>query len=97
MNERNIMHRDLKPENLLFKIQNDYSTITIADFGLATFINLKKFMFTRCGTPGYVAPEVINIKDENKIYGPECDIYSLGIIFHLLLLRKSPFDGNSFK
>jgi serine/threonine protein kinase len=36
MNERDIMHRDLKPENILFKVINDFSTVYIADFGLAT-------------------------------------------------------------
>lgn len=57
------MHRDLKPENILFKNNNDYSSVVIADFGIATKISIEKFMFVRCGTPGYVAPEVVNIND----------------------------------
>lgn len=50
----------------------------------------------RCGTPGYVAPEVINIKDMKIKYTPACDIYSLGLIFHLLLFGKSAFPGTNY-
>jgi len=53
-------------------------------------------LFVRCGTPGYVAPEVINIKDLKSTYDPICDIYSAGIIFHILLVGYSPFDGKSY-
>ena len=45
-------------------------------------------MFVRCGTPGYVAPEVVNIKDLNITYGPICDVYSLGVIFHIILMAN---------
>ena len=50
-------------------------------------------MFVRCGTPGYVAPEVVNLKDTKSKYGTICDLFSVGVIFHLLVLRKSPFPG----
>lgn len=53
-------------------------------------------MFVRCGTPGYVAPEVINIKDMKTKYTPICDIFSLGLIFHLLLFGKSVFKGKTY-
>ncbi len=54
------MHRDLKPENLLLKSKEntDYDLV-VADFGLATFTNVKDILFKRCGTPGFVAPEVL--------------------------------------
>ena len=52
-------------------------------------------MYVRCGTPGYVAPEVINIKNLKAKYDPICDIYSLGLIFFILLFRKSPFPGKN--
>ena len=96
MNDNDIMHRDLKPENILFRVNNDFSSVSIADFGLGTIISLPKYLFVRCGTPGYVAPEVVNIKDLNETYGPICDVYSLGIIFHIMLLGKSPFPGKSY-
>lgn len=50
----------------------------------------------RCGTPGYVAPEVINIKDMKTKYSSICDIYSLGLIFHILLYGKSAFPGTTY-
>ncbi len=50
----------------------------------------------RCGTPGYVAPEVINIKDMKTKYSTICDLYSLGLIFHILLLGKSAFPGTTY-
>ena len=53
-------------------------------------------MFVRCGTPGYVAPEVINIKDMKTKYDPICDIFSLGLIFHLLVMWKSAFSGKNY-
>lgn len=56
-----IVHRDLKPENIM--INNTLDSIKIVDFGLATHIDEPKYIFVRCGTPGYVAPEIIRIKD----------------------------------
>lgn len=50
----------------------------------------------RCGTPGYVAPEVINIKDMKTKYDPICDMFSLGLIFHILLLGISAFPGKTY-
>ena len=65
----------------------------IGDFGLAESTSSEKYIFVRCGTPGYVAPEVVNIKDENGKYTTKCDLFSVGVIFHMLLLKKSPFPG----
>ena len=75
------MHRDLKPENILFRKQGD-SEVVIVDFGLATNADLEEYLFVRCGTPGYVAPEVVNIKDLKTKYDPVCDIFSAGLIFY---------------
>ena len=55
MHAQNIMHRDLKPENVIFRNEGDYDCV-VADFGLATFADVKEYLFIRCGTPGYVAP-----------------------------------------
>ena len=60
--EKRIIHRDLKPENIMFKKQNSLD-LGICDFGLATYADEEKYLFVRCGTPGFVAPEIINIKD----------------------------------
>ena len=67
----------------------------IADFGLAQNCH-RDYMFVRCGTPGYVAPEVVNLKDLKAKYGTICDLFSVGVIFHLITLRKSPFPGKEY-
>lgn len=60
MHKKNIMHRDLKLMNILFKTPNDYNELKIVDLGLATSIDLDKYLFLKCGTPGYMAPEVFS-------------------------------------
>lgn len=60
LNDRNIIHRDLKPENLLLKSKTSDTNIVIADFGLATKLeDPSKIIFKRCGTPGFVSPEIL--------------------------------------
>lgn len=95
MHSKRIMHRDLKPENLIFRTPGS-SDCVIADFGLAEFADAEEYLFVRCGTPGYVAPEVINIKDMKTKYDPICDLFSLGLIFHILLLGVSAFPGKTY-
>ena len=50
-----IIHRDLKPENIMFRKENSFD-LAICDFGLATNADEDKYLFVRCGTPGFVAP-----------------------------------------
>ncbi|KAL4438341.1 hypothetical protein ABPG74_009764 [Tetrahymena malaccensis] len=95
MHQKRIMHRDLKPENVLFKDPQG-KQIVIADLGLATRCDLPEYLFVRCGTPGFVAPEVVNIKNLNTTYDPICDLFSIGLMFHILLIGKSPFDGKTY-
>jgi calcium/calmodulin-dependent protein kinase I len=57
--EMNIIHRDLKPENLLYESKEEGSVVKIGDFGLARFVLPDQYATTACGTPGYVAPEII--------------------------------------
>jgi len=54
------MHRDLKPENLMLKKKDNDTSISLVDFGLASFVDVSEYIFRRCGTPGFVAPEIIN-------------------------------------
>ncbi len=90
------MHRDLKPENLLLKNKYDDSHIVIADFGLATFLD-EQILFKRCGTPGFVAPEVLSYNDGDEFYDVKCDVFSAGIIFYILLTGVAPFQGKDYK
>lgn len=86
---RGVVHRDLKPENLLYVSAADDAAIKISDFGLANMSDPKRKsrMHTACGTPGYVAPEVL----QNQPYGPEVDMWSLGVIIFILLCGFPPF------
>lgn len=85
MHKKGIMHRDIKPENILFrKNGNCEEDVCIADMGLATLVDEEIYLFNRCGTPGFVAPEILTLKDEKANYSEKCDVFSLGIIYHIL-------------
>ncbi|EGR29239.1 protein kinase domain protein [Ichthyophthirius multifiliis] len=94
---KNIMHRDLKPENLLLKSKDNDYDLVVADLGLATFTNTKNILFKRCGTPGFVAPEILSFNEGDTFYDVKCDIFSAGVIFYLLLTGKQPFEGKDYK
>ena len=67
LHSQNIMHRDLKPENLIFLDSEDDSVLKIADFGLCVQIaGEDDLQYNRCGSPGYVAPEIL--RDEGYNY-----------------------------
>lgn len=89
--ENGIIHRDLKPENLLYMTTEQNSIIKISDFGLARFVQ-NELATTACGTPGYVAPEIVG----GKGYGKEVDYWSIGIILYIMLCGFPPFyDENN--
>lgn len=84
MHEKGVMHRDIKPDNILLEsAKNDYD-IRIADFGLATLVNDTNILYKRCGTPGFIAPEIISYKEGSEMYNEKCDIFSAGLIFYIL-------------
>jgi serine/threonine protein kinase len=56
-----VVHRDIKPDNIL--VSYNLATVKLVDFGLATSIDEPNYIFIRCGTPGYVAPEILRIRD----------------------------------
>jgi len=87
-----IVHRDLKPENLIYLSQKPDSPIKITDFGLAKYRAGKlDAMTTACGTPGYVAPEVL----KNEPYDKAVDLWSMGVILYILLCGFPPFYHES--
>ena len=88
LHKLNIVHRDLKPENLLYDTPDDDAKIKVADFGLARMVSGTDMMKTACGTPGYVAPEIL----QNKGYdSPAVDLWSTGVILYILLCGFPPF------
>jgi len=89
---KGIMHRDIKLENLILRSNDDDTDIKIVDFGLATYLNASEYLFRRCGTPGYVAPEIL--ADEK--YDQKVDVFSAGVILYIILTGGSPFYGKSY-
>jgi calcium/calmodulin-dependent protein kinase I len=84
---KNVAHRDLKPENLLLMSKTSDHDIKIADFGFAKRITSEHCLITQCGTPGYVAPEILH----GVPYGSKADMWSLGVIAYILLGGYPPF------
>ena len=87
IHSKGIAHRDLKPENLLLVSKTDDKDIKIADFGFAKKVTGSKCLMTQCGTPGYVAPEILH----GVPYGTKSDMWSLGVIIYILLGGYPPF------
>ncbi|KAH0575105.1 Kinase, CAMK CAMKL [Spironucleus salmonicida] len=92
-----IAHRDIKAENIL--MSEDHNQLFISDFGLSAIYNedqdiasqsKRTLLRTSCGSPYYVAPEVLKRRDYD---GQKADIWSTGILLFLMLLRRYPFDA----
>lgn len=86
-----LIHRDIKPENIIFE-DGSQQTVSLVDFGFMTRVSEYNKLFTRCGTPGYVAPEVL----ADKPYTCKIDVYSLGILFYILMTKVNPFHHKSY-
>lgn len=91
LHSKGIVHRDLKPENLLLATKDVNSPIKIADFGLSKIMEASAVLITACGTPGYVAPEVL----KGEGYQQEVDVWSIGVIMYILLCGFPPFWGEN--
>lgn len=89
MHENGIAHRDLKPENLLLSGTNS-DVVKVTDFGLSKDFGTGTLR-TSCGTPDYVAPEVL----KGQPYDNSVDIWSIGVITYILLCGFPPFYGNT--
>lgn len=89
MHSRRVIHRDLKLGNIFF--DSNYN-LKIGDFGLAAVLaNESERKYTICGTPNYIAPEVLMGKHSGHSF--EVDIWSLGVMLYALLIGKPPFQA----
>ncbi|VDM02461.1 unnamed protein product [Schistocephalus solidus] len=101
MNKRAIMHRDLKPGNILLSYYGNFSSIgdvpghlitfKLADFGFARFLQDGIMAETMCGSPMYMAPEVLMCRK----YDARADIWSMGVIVYQCFVGRAPFYANS--
>ncbi|XP_034275666.2 phosphorylase b kinase gamma catalytic chain, liver/testis isoform isoform X2 [Pantherophis guttatus] len=90
LHENHIVHRDLKPENILM---NDDLSIKLSDFGFSCHLEPGEKLRELCGTPGYLAPEILkcSMDETHPGYGKEVDLWACGVIFFTLLAGSPPF------
>ena len=93
IHKKTIVHRDLKPENLLLKEAENDTGILVADFGFAKHCRKGDKLKTRCGTPAFVAPEIVLWNPYNE----QCDMWSVGCIMAEMLTGKTLFPGTDRK
>ena len=86
---KDILHRDLKPQNIL--LTNEYN-IKITDFGFAKQIDKNSLINTLCGSPMYMAPEIINKKE----YDIKSDLWSVGVILYEMVYGQVPYNVGTF-
>ncbi|XP_042427439.1 serine/threonine-protein kinase ATG1c-like isoform X2 [Zingiber officinale] len=91
LRDNNVIHRDLKPQNLLLSTHGGNFVLKIADFGFARSLAPRGLAETLCGSPLYMAPEVMQFQK----YDAKADLWSVGIILYQLVTGKTPFTGNS--
>ncbi|EME30207.1 Calcium/calmodulin-dependent protein kinase type 1 [Galdieria sulphuraria] len=91
---KHVVHRDLKPENFVFESHAYDAKLKLIDFGLAAIMASPASTFrTICGSPSYVAPEILY----QKPYTYKVDIWSLGVIIYILLAGYAPFEAKDEK
>ncbi len=86
---KNILHRDIKLDNILLSTEGE---IKICDFGVSKIIKKGEKMSEQCGTPAYIAPEILLDKGYD---GFACDIWSAGIVLYAMLYGTVPFKANN--
>ncbi|XP_022145610.1 serine/threonine-protein kinase ATG1c-like isoform X3 [Momordica charantia] len=91
LRDNNLIHRDLKPQNLLLSTSDDNSVLKIADFGFARSLQPKGLAETLCGSPLYMAPEIMQLQK----YDAKADLWSVGAILFQLVTGRTPFTGNN--
>lgn len=90
MHNKNVIHRDIKLENLL--INTDTKQIKIIDFGFSICALPDQKLKSFCGTPSYMAPEIVS---KQEYLGPPVDVWCIGILLYVLMCGNFPFRGNN--
>ena len=90
---KNLIHRDLKPQNLLLTDFSDDGFLKIADFGFARHLETAALAETLCGSPLYMAPEILSFKR----YDAKADLWSVGAVLFEMLAGEPPFSGRDHR
>ncbi len=99
MSRAGIAHRDIKPANILMTKcdESKYGTsVKLADFGMSTLVGVDGLIKGRCGSPGYVAPEILKT-GAGEGYRNQVDMFSTGVTLYLMLCGYEPFYGETEK
>ena len=90
----------MKPENILYDSPANDATLKLADFGLADVLTPETMLMATCGTPTYIAPEIIELtstKSNREGYDSKVDMWSLGVILYILICGFPPFYAEDDK
>eukprot|EP00850_Spirogloea_muscicola_P021113 SM000237S08130 [mRNA] locus=s237:115968:120950:+ [translate_table: standard] len=89
LRQNNVIHRDLKPQNILLSTRDANAVLKIADFGFARSLQPQGLAETLCGSPLYMAPEILQFQK----YDAKADLWSVGAILYELVTGRPPFGG----